>query len=106
MSAPLSVAATNPCTMHTSHTVAMRKACEALWVNHFQPTHEVRATSSSISGYGALYSPINPLINTSHPKAGNGGVDSVGDCIAAMTMNGSGQLPQGRVPKGHYSFLS
>ena len=86
---------TKPVTAPHRHTTAVHTACEALWVNYVQSIHEVRATSSSMSIYGALYSPINPLINTYKPKVVDVGKDYVADGINAMSMHGYGQHPQG-----------
>ena len=39
--------------------------------------------------------PMNPLLNTSNPRAGDDGVDYVVDGVAGMAMNGYGHRPQG-----------
>ena len=94
-SAPLPQKKASVLSTLTHHTTAVHAACEALWVNHLQPTHEVCATSSSTSGYGALYSHLNPLLNTSKPEAGDAGIDFVADSLNSNTNNGYGQHPQG-----------
>ena len=94
-SAPLPDTRQNHVPTPSSHSNAVHAACKALWVNHVQPTHEVRATSQSTSGYGALYSRLNPLLNTSKPEEGDTGVDFVADRINGLNMIGYGQHPQG-----------
>ena len=103
-SIPLLTTTTNPCIIQTSHTVAMCKACKALWVNHVQPTQEVRATSSSTCCYGSVYCPINPLLNTYVPKAENDGADYVVDCRDTMNIHGYEQRPQDESTREIISF--
>ena len=79
----------------THHSTAVYVACEALWVNHVQPTHEVRATSQLTSGYHALSSRFNPLLNTPTPESGDAGVDFVADSLNAFSINGYGKHTQG-----------
>ena len=59
-SAPLPETTPDRVPTPTHQSTAVHAACEALWVNHVQPTHEICATSQSTSGYGALYSRFNP----------------------------------------------
>ena len=94
-SAPLPETTLDRVPTPTHQSTAVHAACEALWVNHVQPKHEIRATSQSTSGYGALYSLLNPLLNTSTPESGDAGVNFVADCLNGFAINGYGQHPQG-----------
>ena len=89
-SASLPMTKSSPVSILTRHTASVHAACEALLVNHVQHTHEVRTTSSSTSGYGALYLRLNPLPNTSKRKTSDAGVDFVADSLNAMSVNGYG----------------